>query len=532
MQSSSKSSLQLYKMFLVVGAFLVIFAHLWKLGALPVGIQPVESSIGYNVLSLLENGRSENGVLLPIIFKTIYNYSGPFIPYLASLFFFVFGPSIVTLRLASAIMFLVFVCSLTFLLAKILNVKRNSNNTTQCYPLIFLILAAGFLPWTFPLSRVTFDDIAVLPLIGLSLFFLYKTYHQEYTGVVSALIAGALLGFSIYASTTTKIVPFLSIPIIGIFYFRKETLLKSTGFIAAFVVVIIPYFIYSTLYPDLLLFPISSDSYLFDANLSFLEKIWLFLSLFFRHVSFDFLVWEGDADRIRHIGYGGELFITVFLLFLVEVSALLFSPKMKPRHPFHVFLFVLFIISVIPAALFQSKAPHAGRSILMCISILLLAGMGFGYILDHTKKQYQHLLAVFVVGTLALEISLYSFQYFSSYPEQSNRTIGNGGFISALQDAIDAQPLNRVLVLPHWSTSWDYHNYYFLKRVLPNPNHVTINHADIFEDAAQANFLHNTCFVLADSENESWTQWIQTLDEPLPEKTHEQSFENAHVFCY
>lgn len=118
------------------------FLYLYKLGVLPPGLYVDEAITGYNIYSVLKTGMDEYGKAFPIAFRLLGSYTPPLYIYLSIPVMKIFGFSIFTTRMLSAICGIIAIV-IVFLLIKELKI------TYSKYSPIVATLFFAIAPWTF-----------------------------------------------------------------------------------------------------------------------------------------------------------------------------------------------------------------------------------------------------------------------------------------------------------------------------------------------------------------------------------------------
>ncbi|RJR29100.1 hypothetical protein C4564_03580 [Candidatus Microgenomates bacterium] len=165
-----------------------IFLRIWKLDSIPNGFYVDEAVIGYNAYSILLTGRDEWGKYFPIFFKSFDAYSSPLYAYLTTVFIKIFGLSVFSVRLLSAL------CGVvgTYIFFEILKALKIYKNKVAVY---IGALMFALSPWSIFFSRGAYEANLALMLLMLSVLLLINA------GKTAKLIivAFALLGLSAYA---------------------------------------------------------------------------------------------------------------------------------------------------------------------------------------------------------------------------------------------------------------------------------------------------------------------------------------------
>lgn len=183
--------------FLIGIVVIASFLRLYRLSAVPPGVNRDEASIGYTAYSLMRTGNDEYGRRFPLSFESFGDWKLPLYMYTTIPFVKLFGMNELAVRLSSALSGILSVAALYVLARTIF-----ASETTA-------LLAAAILsvmPWHLHISRVESEAIvATLFVILGSLFFLrkhlipaailfaatYWTYHGTHVSTTLLLLGMA-----------------------------------------------------------------------------------------------------------------------------------------------------------------------------------------------------------------------------------------------------------------------------------------------------------------------------------------------------
>jgi hypothetical protein len=383
------------------------FLRVQKLGELPPGLFCDEAGLGYNAYSLLETGRDENGVLLPLFvwsFKT--SYKNPVFIYSAVLPVALFGLNEFAVRLTSAVYGTATVLMMFFLGRALMG------------PWVGL-LAAAFLavcPWHLHFSRIAFE------LITFPFFFVAGvTCLVGYMRGRRLLpLAAVMFGICLYTYAIAKLFVPLFLAGFVVFFFcplrrRHRESLVALALLAA------------TSLP-VILFDLTHSA---RAGQYFSENTILepgqprrdiprrFLGNYTAFLSSEFLFVRGDWIRRHAVRDHGELypFLAPFLIIGLVVAGGRNDRAM--RLP----LWWLLLYPIAPALM--TEIPSASRGIIGAPAFCLLAAVGGGSLLRLPAQwSERHLLVrgtqivILAAGAvfLAPQVSHYWTLYTQEYP--------------------------------------------------------------------------------------------------------------------
>jgi 4-amino-4-deoxy-L-arabinose transferase-like glycosyltransferase len=412
---------------LVIGLVLVAgcFFHFLNLDSLPMGFYVDESSIGYNAYLIANTGADEHGVRWPVFFEAFGEYKNPLYIYLLAALYKVLGFSEWTTRCLSALCWLVGTVCLYDLARSLF-----SNTTTRLY----ISITLAFTPWLFALSRVSFEVIALFPLLSFHLLALHRGFERRSWNW--AVASGAAMGLCLYAYSTFRLLAPLHCIAVLMCYRASKYHSFRRAFMVGALISAVPYTLYASQHFDTLVrrFDRHFDTltYWNDPTLSVFEKLGELVTLYLGYFTLPFLGLSGDPNLRHHSGFGGEL--QAGTLVLLIVSMLMTLEQRDDR--FRLYLVVGLGLSPVAAAL--TVDPHHS---LRAFSLLVFAMMLSAYPLI----QLSVLAARSIVALTALGACLYVVHYFIMYPPQSAAAFENFGFKDTLRAALAEMP-NRVVL--------------------------------------------------------------------------------------
>jgi membrane protein CcdC involved in cytochrome C biogenesis len=498
---------------------IIFFFHIWQLGALPRGVFIDEASTGYSAYQIAHIGHDEHGEFLPIFFRSFNDYKGPLYIYATALLGKVFGFSVFIVRLPAALYFMLLLWGFVML------GQRMCTPATQHKILLtsYCLLAAGFLPWLFPLSRIAFEANGLPALTMLALFWLYRAHTTGKTGSgFSAAVAGSLIGLLPYTYNSGKLLgPLLLVTSLGLFL-RPSKWKTGLMMVIAFCVVVIPFAHFSYYHNKENTERFRLLTYVYDEGLSTQDKLSQFADTYISHWSPSFLLAKGDGERRHATGHGGELTWIVFTFALLGLLAYASERKYR-RQPFVWLLFVNLLLAGVPAALTKGDVPHALRSVNMSVYLLLFSCIGVAFLIDHAKKAAL-LLWLPPMIVLAGESALYLHHYFTVYPKTSEQAFWSYGIEDGLLTALDQHP-DRVLIAEGMGSGWDFHNLRFYRTIVPNYAEVPMEMVNVQKLNMQD--VPESCFLL--TEHERNALFTQRLNAPI---SHSANFGKVFVECF
>ncbi len=423
-----------------------IVGHTYHIDVLPSGFYVDESSIAYNAYLIAQTGHDEHGVAWPLYFKAFGEYKNPLYIYLLALAFKCFGYSELTTRLLSAFCWALG-CGFTYLLGRRL--------FPEPAPRLYLLLCLGFTPWLFSLSRVSFELIALFPVLALFLLATYRAYEEQ--SARWALAAGVAIGISIYAYSTFRLLaPLHAMAVFACFPQRRYWRLHLF-FAAGAVLAALPYFVYALDNFQNLTQRFSGLTYLNRDDMTVWEKVWAFCRRYLGYFNPKFLAAYGDPQRRHHTGYGGELLLPTVAMLGVGVLTLFTNGEVRKSGFARLLLAGMFLAPL--AATLTIETHHSLRSFSMMIFVVLLSTYGVRYVARWR-------LAGAILVLTAANAGLYAFNYFRDYPPIAAVAFENHGFREAL---LLSRTLSTGKIVISRSGNQPYIDMLFFDSVLPDP---------------------------------------------------------------
>jgi hypothetical protein len=490
-----------FKYLMLVLVIIISFAHLYQLGIVPNGLYLDETSIGYNAATISQSGIDEYGNHFPVYFKSFGEYKNPVYIYAAAVIFKLIGISDFTLRFTS---FLFFIFGLIFTFLLVCKVFPK-NRAVQAY----LMLAFGFLPQFFTLSRISFEVISQLTFISAALWLVWKVFNEEPTknARYTIIACGLVMGISVYTYSTARMLSFMMLAILWVVYLKRENFKKLAILTVCFVVALIPYIVFTIRKPNALIGRFDHITYIFG-DLPIAEKISTFFNNLGSYLTLDYLIKNGDANLRHSIGVGGIIFSVTLVLFVIGLIVIL-TNKQLIFNRFTLFLLANLLISPLAGALTAVDNPHALRGMLLGYFILMISCFGLKFISEISRSQLKQVLMVGLFAFLLVEIGVYLGNYFIVYPAKSTMAFGDYGFEQSLQSAINQSPKEVVFFADPTEEWYAPLKYYSL--IIKNPNNVPIK-MDLHFDP-----VPETCYLFNQID-------IAKLDSPIPYDEFESQY--------
>ncbi|MGD1147789.1 MAG: hypothetical protein ABR961_07570 [Thermoanaerobaculaceae bacterium] len=401
-------------------ALAAVLLHFVALESAPPGLYVDEASYGYNAYSILRTGSDEAGVRLPLFFRSFGEYKNPVLAYSLVPLVGAFGPSILAIRIGSAL----------FALASALFVALVVQEATSRRGLARLaFLLTALLPWLFTPSRVAMEPVVLPCMIALAWWAWLVALRTR--RVLPFMVSWSAWTLAFYSYSAGRLVaPLLAIVLVVVSWrdlrgARTRCVLASWPFVLGLGVALR----WMAAHPGALTARLHIVAgWQEDAGLAsqVLEVITRYLAYF----SPRFLLTHGDPIVRHHTGFGGELFL--FMAPLVIVGAVV---AIRKRSAFSKFALAGFLAFPMAGSITDS-AGHATRTIGAVPFVTVLAIVGTAAVIEFLSDRPRIVLAGFAVA--ALEVSAFLFDFFAFYPERAS-TWFNRGLTEAVQTARAAQ---------------------------------------------------------------------------------------------
>ena len=445
-------------------------AHLLYISHLPRGLYTDESSIGLNADLILHTGHDEHGVALPVYFQAFGDWKNPLYIYTTAGMFGLFGTSVLTLRLTSALFFLLFLGILYFLLKDIFKDR---------WVVLFGVLSVAFTPWFFAMSRISFEVVSQLPVVALAFLCIYRAFEQQREKkTLYVILSGFLLGFSIYTYTTSRLLCFLFAALCLLVYWKRATLKQWILGVIGFAVALIPYMYFTLTSPGAATARLQSISFLFDTTLSTADKLQMYATNFLSYISPTFLLTSGDPNTRHAPGFEGELFITTAVGVVAAIFMVIAYKKQKKLSKFPIFLFWSGVAVV--ASISITSPSHSLRSVLLGFILVIFSCYGLAWVVE--QWGWRRLAWIFI--PLAIEIVTYMSVYFVQYPPISSYSFGSDGFPTVFM-ALESQKPAEIIMAPSGEHPEIHAAFY--SRFMSAPTPVTVDSLIAYP---------NTCYLL------------------------------------
>jgi len=392
-----------------------IFIRVYKIADVPSGLHGDEASFGYNAYSILLTGKDEYGKFMPLVLKSFGDYAPALYVYITIPFVKIFGLSVFSVRIPTAIFGVIFIL-LGFLIVR----KITGNKSVGLISALLLTIS----PISLLLSRVQSDPLVSIVFILLGFYFLLLWLDVKKKLYIFLYALFFILSFYTYFSPRI-FVPLL-ISLIFIFYqkqLRIKKIFKVFLFVSLFILVmdgvsflgktdarINQLYIFNN---AAVILPMEESIREEGQNSAILTRIIhnkitahidFAIKNYFSYFNYDFLFARGgQPDRERIPGVG--------LMYPIELPFLLFGIYMAfcKKEKWASFLFLWIITTPFILMFALDESPNVHRFFFTTLPIEFFISYG---IYEFFRKIKKHkVISLFLITTLVL-IFLYSFLYF------------------------------------------------------------------------------------------------------------------------
>lgn len=387
--------------------------RLYKISENPVSLSVDEVAFGYNAFSILKTGKDENGIFMPITFRSVGDYKNPVPAYTMVPFIWLLGLNEVSIRLPT-VLFSIISIFVVYLL-----VKEMKLGTSIALISAFLVAIS---PWHIYFSRYVSDHMIAATLVLLGLFFFLKIKADR---KIYAVLSAFFFSLSVYTYYSERLfVPLFVLALLLVERKKIKSLCKEYFlFLCSLVVFVFPIFYLSIFGPDaarasmvfitkdieftrgVLLNDVKEwsgrKSIIFDNILLFFYWARKYLNYF----EPSFLFFSGlKLTRDNTLGVG--------ILYLFEIVTLpygLFKLYKKDQKVWMLLFFWIFI-GIFPASLTNNEQ-HPLRTFVIFAPLLIFSAVGLYYLVDFIRRRREFILIKISSFTLLLVV-LWSFIHF------------------------------------------------------------------------------------------------------------------------
>ncbi|MFZ2025218.1 MAG: glycosyltransferase family 39 protein [Microgenomates group bacterium] len=398
--------------------------RLWHLGLTPPSPDWDEAALGYNAYSMLLTGKDEYGTPFPLSLRSFDDYKPPLYMYMTIPSVAIFGLSVWSTRLPSAVMGILAVIGTFLFVRELLRKWSKDKKIIESIPLIAAFLLA-ISPWHIQFSRIAFEaNTGVTLNIWAAFFFL----RNKKTLWMSAL----LFGLSLYAYHSERIFAPMFLLLLTILDWKEIWANKKSVYLAIAIglLTVIPMIVMFTNPTTLMRLKgtssLSDQTALLSSSVRLLEDdiargdtlgmvfdnrriVWVktVVDGYLSHFSLKWLFLQGDLPRHHAPDMG--------LLYLIELPFLLWGivSIAKRGGKLAVFLFVWILLAPIPASV-TTGLPHAIRTLVFLPVFQILTAFGiYEYIVwIRNGKRWKKLTLPIILFLALCNIVYYLHMYF------------------------------------------------------------------------------------------------------------------------
>lgn len=427
-------TLIILSLIILIGTYL----RLVDLEIKPNGFYVDEASTGYNAWSILQTGKDEYGKSFPIFFRFLGSYTPPLYTYLTALSVKIFGLSIFSTRLVSALSGIILIL-VVFLFIRSLRLTNNFSTLIA----VFLFTIS---PWAIFYSRIGYEINLAFLLFSLGVLFLSLSLKRP----VYLILGSILLAVSTYAYHTERLLALLTLFVFLTIY-RKLFFKSANRKILAFSFILL----LLILIPQIMLIHTPSSSSrglgLFyqqavarqTKQLNILPQLLSlplvvsheFSAQYLSYFSPRNLFFQPDSDPQRSLPDLSNFYPWMVILYLVGLFSLSKMWKEKGTK----FLFMLLILVPIPAAL-AGDPFSSQRSLPLLLPLTVILAIGVDRILNFKFK-----LSLAVFSILSLISLLYLYRSYSVLLPNERAKIWGYGY-KELAAEIKKRPNEKFLI--------------------------------------------------------------------------------------
>lgn len=450
------------KIILTLIVLIGLLVRIYQLGNIPGILNRDEAGLAYNAYLLSQTGKDEWGVSWPLFLQSFGDYKLP--GYVISLvaLFKVLPLSDFIVRLPSMLAGVGLIIA-GFYWAK----KEKLSILSALFVSASISLSAIFIFY----SRIAFEaNVALFIFCAALIFILYPVVQKR---ILIDLFALLLIILAVFTYNTPLILlPFVIIIIPFIRGLRdvKKWLIPVTGMSLIFLIV------YGLMLPltsqkgGITIFSdetVWRNSVIYRASFEGIwQKVWGNKYIYYGQLVFNnlldsfspsFLVTKGGTHPWHNLPDFGHIFYVSYILFwigLVDriVTIISFIKKKKINHQGWEILARLFLpiylllVALIPAVI-TVDAPHATRSLLFFVMLIIISGFGFERVTTYfVHKKIQISIKIILFFCLIISSFNYLANYFISYNLRLPDSL-QVSFKNIIQVADDKYPLGNVAIV-------------------------------------------------------------------------------------
>lgn len=351
----------------------LFFLYINGLSKNPPGFYVDESGVAYNAYLIAHTGAGESGVRFPLFFQFytggFTQWANPTQIYLLSILFFFIKPGILAARIFSAA-WVLGACLLLGLLARRISGRRSIG--------IIVGALALLTPWLFEVSRLVLETFFYPMAVVLFLLAIHYAQRKERWGWPNVLALAATLALLTYTYSIGRLLGMLMAFGLLVFATNYERFIGVLKTWAAYVVTLIPLFIFQSRHPGVLTQRFYLISYIKPES-KWSEIIPMFTRRYVADFSLVSLLFDGDGNPRHHVpGSLGSFLIGAFILVVIGLVVVIVRHW---RDPWWRFVIYGTLVSVIPGSLTGDQF-HTLRMIPYPVFLLVLMIPALEFLLE------------------------------------------------------------------------------------------------------------------------------------------------------
>ena len=393
---------KLHYFFLFLIVFIGFILRTYRLSDIPHGFFCDEASIGYNAYSILNSGRDEYGVSLPIFFQSFGEYKSPIEVYSTVPFVGLFGLSEFATRLPSTIYGLITIIIMYFI------GKEISSNKSGYFGLLTAFITST-MPWLIHYNRIAFELTSYPAFFTFTMLVLIRAARHK-SFIIPGFIFSALTFYSY--SPAKLFVPLLLLGVLLIYRKMYFTHKKEIGAgLLAFFILSIPLVLSFFNGAGIARFNMVS---VFSAKLSFTQSVLRIVQNYIVQLSPSYFISGEPTFITRHFIEGlTPLLITTLPFALIGLIHTFLT--MKNNKSMQLLMYWLIIYPV--AGAITASAPFTSRSIIGAPLFAILISTGITTTVLHARKFiHSYILVSIIIVVILSNLAFFTRFYLIQYP--------------------------------------------------------------------------------------------------------------------
>ena len=415
------------KIILMVVVAVAFILRFYELNQVPSGLHADEASQGFNAFSLIKTGKDMYGKSFPILFRASGSYQPPIYTYLTIIPTLIFGNSIFTVKVVSAVSGVGLVLLTYFLISRLFPRSKKEAITLGLFSAGIIAIT----PWAIHFSRLAVEaNVGVLVFVA-GVFLLAASLKKTSLFPWATLV----LGISTHAYYSERVISVLLLAFVVIVYRKiflktKKTTILGLGI---FVLILLPHLYLLT--TGALTKRLSQVSYIgtvSQENISVVSKGLeigkQFINHYLIYVSPKNLFFDPGSSLGRTTPDLGVYYPWMLIPFLIGLGYL-FGNR---QNNFFKIIWALLLIAPIPAAL-TGDLFYPLRTLDYLWVVAIVISLGCWEVWTKINNRWVKLLAV--LGAAAFSLIVFGISYFVIFKYEL--AIGSGEPYVKLMSVLD-----------------------------------------------------------------------------------------------